>query len=85
MHEYPAPPPLDAFGPFRIPDGREWRFGDLDHPTHDNGCVAMAEHPDGWVAVADTKNPLKEPHIYNEREWAAFCAVIVARHQQNAA
>jgi hypothetical protein len=72
---YPAPPPLEEFSSFRIPDGREW-VPSADWDTHDNGCVAIAAHPAGWVAVADTKNPATAPLVFNEKEWAAFTAFI---------
>ena len=76
MHVYPEPPALDTFGSFTIPDGRTWTFGDDEHGTHDNGCIAVAFHPDGWVAVADTKNPHTPPLIYNAGEWANFQAAV---------
>ena len=76
MFEYPSPPPLSEFGPWRIPDGRPWTLGDEGHDTHDSGCVAIAPGPDGWMAVADTKNPHQQPLIFNQAEWTAFVNAI---------
>jgi hypothetical protein len=35
-------------------------------------CVEVAHLPNGGVALRDTKDRTKEPHVYTSREWAAF-------------
>ncbi len=77
VDSYPTPPPLAEFSDFHIPDGRVWTRSD-DWDTHDGGCVAVATHRDGWVAVADTKNPGAQPLIFNASEWADFTSAIRA-------
>jgi hypothetical protein len=36
------------------------------------GCVEVAHLPEGGVAVRDTKDRSKAPHIYTRYEWEAF-------------
>jgi Domain of unknown function (DUF397) len=36
------------------------------------GCVEVAHLPEGGVAVRDTKDRSKVPHVYTSREWEAF-------------
>ncbi|MET7298102.1 DUF397 domain-containing protein [Embleya sp. NPDC005575] len=41
--------------------------------TGDQGaCVEIAHLPGGGVAVRDTKDRTKLPHLYTAREWDAF-------------
>ena len=35
-------------------------------------CVEVAHLPGGAVAVRDSKNRGKAPHVYTRREWEAF-------------
>jgi hypothetical protein len=37
-------------------------------------CVEVAHLPGGGVAVRDTKDRAKTPHVYTRPEWAAFLA-----------
>lgn len=37
-------------------------------------CVEVAHLPAGGVALRDTKNRAKAPHVYTGDEWAAFLA-----------
>ena len=37
-------------------------------------CVEVAHLPGGGVAVRDSKDRSKAPHIYTRREWEAFLA-----------
>lgn len=37
-----------------------------------NGCVEVAHLPQGGVAVRDTKDRGKAPHLYTRSEWVAF-------------
>ena len=36
------------------------------------GCVEIAHLPDGGVAVRDTKDRSKTPHVFNRHEWECF-------------
>jgi hypothetical protein len=36
------------------------------------GCVEVAHLPEGGVAVRDTKDRNKAPHVYTRHEWEAF-------------
>jgi hypothetical protein len=35
-------------------------------------CVEVAHMPGGGVALRDSKDRVKEPHVYNREEWEAF-------------
>jgi Domain of unknown function (DUF397) len=37
-------------------------------------CVEVAHIPGGGVAVRDSKDRGKAPHVYTRREWEAFLA-----------
>jgi hypothetical protein len=49
--------------------GAQWRKSSRSGST--GNCVEVAITDDG-VAVRDTKNRSKQPHIYSRAEWAAF-------------
>jgi hypothetical protein len=36
------------------------------------GCVEVAHLPEGGVALRDTKDRTKAPHVYTRDEWQAF-------------
>jgi hypothetical protein len=36
------------------------------------GCVEIAHLPSGGVAVRDTKDRSKAPHVFNAHEWECF-------------
>jgi len=36
------------------------------------GCVEIAHLPDGGVAVRDSKDRGKTPHVFNRHEWECF-------------
>ena len=36
------------------------------------GCVEVGHLPDGGVAVRDTKDRGKAPHVYTRHEWECF-------------
>ncbi len=36
------------------------------------GCVEVAHLPEGGVALRDTKDRTKAPHVYTRPEWEAF-------------
>jgi Domain of unknown function (DUF397) len=37
-----------------------------------NGCVEVAHLPDGGVALRDTKDRGREPHVFTRHEWDCF-------------
>jgi hypothetical protein len=37
-----------------------------------NNCVEVAHLPEGGVALRDSKDRSKAPHVYTRDEWAAF-------------
>lgn len=39
-----------------------------------NACVEVAHLPGGGVAVRDSKDRAKAPHLFTRREWEAFLA-----------
>jgi hypothetical protein len=39
-----------------------------------NGCVEVAHMPGGNVALRDSKDRARTPHIFGSSEWAAFLA-----------
>lgn len=41
-------------------------------------CVTAKLLPDGTVAVGDTKDSNKEPHVFTRPEWTAFLAGVKA-------
>ena len=71
------------FGPFHTPAGRVWNLAATpvaagEDSTNDQGCVAVAHHPDGRVMVADTKRDLdaQEPLVFLAGEWRDFTAAV---------
>ena len=40
------------------------------------GCVEVAHLPNGLVALRDSKDVSKAPHVFNRREWTAFLAGV---------
>lgn len=76
-------PNLEEFGEFRTPSGRPWNLtatplsGGGDG-TNDQGCVAVAHHPNGWVALADTKVDLADqaPLLFLPEEWRQFVDAV---------
>jgi hypothetical protein len=76
-------PNLHEFDEFRTPSGRVWdqaatplsQGGD---ETNDQGCVAVAHHSAGWVALADTKVDLADqaPLVFLPNEWAQFTDAV---------
>lgn len=41
-------------------------------------CVEVGWQPDGTVALRDTKDRARPPHVYTAREWADFVAGVKA-------
>jgi hypothetical protein len=45
---------------------------------NNSACVQVAHLPGGMVALRDSKDPEKAPHVFDGEEWAAFVAGIKA-------
>jgi len=53
-----------------------WRTSSFSGGENGNGdCVEVAPLPDG-VAVRDTKNRSRVPHVYSRTAWAALVAGV---------
>jgi len=54
----------------------EAELGDLhwfkSSASASGACVEVAHLPGGGVAVRDSKDRTKAPHVYTRREWEAF-------------
>jgi hypothetical protein len=82
-HDKAFTPALGKFVEFRVPSGSLWNLAATPlspggDQTNDQGCVAVAHHPDGWVALADTKIDLadQKPLVFLPREWQQFTEAI---------
>lgn len=40
------------------------------------GCVEVAHLPGGGVAVRDSKDRAKAPHVFSQHEWECFLAGV---------
>lgn len=45
---------------------------------NNSACVQVAHLPGGMVALRDSKDPTKPPHIFDSAEWAAFVTGVKA-------
>ena len=52
--------------------GSNWVKSSLSFAN--GNCVEVAHLPGGGVAVRDSKDRAKAPHVYNRAEWEAFLA-----------
>lgn len=43
-----------------------------------NGCVEVARIPAGGMAVRDSKDRAKDPHVFDAAEWDAFVTGVKA-------
>ena len=41
---------------------------------NNSACVQIAHLPGGMVAVRDSKDTARPPHVFDREEWAAFIA-----------
>jgi Domain of unknown function (DUF397) len=53
------------------PDNLHWFKSSF---SASGSCVEVAHLPGGGVAVRDSKDRGKTPHVYTRREWQAFLA-----------
>jgi hypothetical protein len=40
------------------------------------GCVEVAHLADGMVALRDSKDVTKAPHVFDSQEWSAFVSGV---------
>jgi hypothetical protein len=45
---------------------------------NNSACVQVAHLPDGMVALRDSKDTSKPPHIFDSEEWVAFLIGVKA-------
>ncbi len=41
-----------------------------------DGCVEVAHLPSGMIAIRDSKDVTKSPHVFDQQEWQAFVAGV---------
>ena len=41
-----------------------------------DGCVEVTHLPGGVVAIRDSKDVTKAPHVFDQQEWQAFIAGV---------
>jgi Domain of unknown function (DUF397) len=71
MYTEMTPPPLEAFGEFRAADPGNGTCG------NDSPCVEVADGPDGWRALRDSKLGAGSPILtFTEAEWKVFTAGV---------
>lgn len=71
MRNEMTPPPLDAFGTFRAADPGNGTCG------NDSPCVEVADGPDGWRAIRDSKLGSESPVLtFTADEWKVFAAGV---------
>lgn len=56
--------------------GAVWRKSSFSGSNGNSGCVEVAAVPAGAVAVRDTKDRTRAPHVYTCQEWAAFLLAV---------
>jgi hypothetical protein len=67
----PTPPPLDEFGPFVTATK-----GDCGN---DSPCVEVANGPNGWRAIRDSKLGTESPVLtFDAAEWRVFAAGLAS-------
>jgi hypothetical protein len=58
--------------------GVQWRTSTFSNSDEDNNCVEVASLPEGEVAVRDTKDRSRAPHVHTAAAWAAFLSGVRA-------
>jgi hypothetical protein len=58
--------------------GARWRTSTFSNGDEDHNCVEVAFLPTGHVAVRDTKDRSRPPHVHTAAEWQAFLAGVRA-------
>ena len=59
--------------------GVRWRTSSYSNSDDGNNCVEVAFLPDGQVAMRDTKDRARAPHLHPAATWASFLAGVRAR------
>ena len=44
--------------------------------SNGGGCVEVRLLEDGMIALRDSKDRSKDPHLFNQKEWVAFLAGV---------
>ncbi len=58
--------------------GVRWRTSSFSNSDGGNGCVEVAILPDGDIAVRDTKDRSRRPHVHATAAWSTFLAGVRA-------
>jgi len=59
--------------------GAEWRKSSFSGESgNGDGCVEVAFLPGGEVALRDSKDPARTPHVFTPLEWECFVAGVRA-------
>jgi Domain of unknown function (DUF397) len=58
--------------------GARWRKSSFSNGDGGNNCVEVAVLPAGRVAVRDTKDRSRPPHVHTAAAWEAFLAGVRA-------
>jgi hypothetical protein len=53
-----------------------WRKSSFSQSNGEDDCVEIAFLPDGEVAVRDTKDRSRTPHVHTVTAWTAFLAAV---------
>jgi hypothetical protein len=61
-----------------VDSGIRWFTSSFSNSDGDNNCVEVAFLPDGGVAVRDTKDRGRTPHVHSATSWDAFLAGVRA-------
>jgi hypothetical protein len=57
--------------------GARWRKSSFSGENGSgSGCVEVAFLPDGRVALRDSKDRSRAPHVYTPNQWAGFLAAV---------
>jgi hypothetical protein len=60
------------------PAGTVWRKSSYSNANGGTGCIEVAALPTGGVAVRDTKDRARPPHVHSAAAWRAFLAGVRA-------
>jgi hypothetical protein len=58
--------------------GARWRKSSFSDSNGDGECVEVAFLDGGQVALRDSKNPTRQPHVFTSHEWECFLAGVHA-------
>jgi Domain of unknown function (DUF397) len=55
-----------------------WRKSSFSGANGGSGCLEVAALPGGWIAVRDTKDRARPPHVHSAPAWREFVAGVRA-------